>query len=58
MKKEILDNFNGKTVLITGAGKGLGREMAILFSKKGNKFSDAIFTRDLITESHQENINE
>ena len=30
-------NFQGKSVLITGAGKGIGREAALLFAEKGAK---------------------
>src|SRR5689334_11640746 len=30
-------NFNGKRVLVTGAGKGIGREICILLAKSGAK---------------------
>ncbi|MEW9033807.1 MAG: SDR family NAD(P)-dependent oxidoreductase [Planifilum fimeticola] len=30
-------NFQGKSVLITGAGKGIGRQAALLFAEKGAK---------------------
>ena len=31
-----MNEFSGKTVLITGAAQGVGKETAILFAEKGS----------------------
>jgi|YelNatPaOPRAMG01_1025707.scaffolds.fasta_scaffold00920_3 NAD(P)-dependent dehydrogenase (short-subunit alcohol dehydrogenase family) len=46
-------NFNGKVVLVTGAGSGIGRATAVLFAKHGAK----VVVNDISWERGEETVN-
>lgn len=45
------DLFNGKSVLVTGAGRGLGREIALAFARAGAAVAGTARTRDQIEDT-------
>lgn len=58
MRRDLLVRLAGKTAIITGAGSGMGKAMAILFAEEGAKLIVADINResidDVVSEIQQE----
>ena len=44
-------NVKGKTILITGGGRGLGRAMALMFAEKGARLAIVGVNESIVTQA-------